>query len=147
MVGLAYRRLVVTMALGSVLLVAACSGESDGVRDDDPGYEGRVDTCDLRALFGTCVEYSLSELGDWYRDHVEHACLKNRRGELFGVYRKDSHCPAEDRVARCEGMIEDPAERYEYDKHYYTGTAEGYAWETTNVKVTCENVSGRFVPE
>ena len=63
------------------------------------------------------------------------------------VKTKESRCPAENRVARCEGMIEDPAERYEYDKHYYTGTADDFAWEARNVQVTCENVSGHFVPE
>jgi len=44
-------------------------------------------------------------------------------------------------------MIEDPAERYEYDKHYYAGTADSYSWQPKNVQVTCEHVSGNFIPE
>ncbi len=44
-------------------------------------------------------------------------------------------------------MIEDLAERYEYDKHYYVDTAVGYSWEPENVRVTCEHISGHFVPE
>jgi hypothetical protein len=44
-------------------------------------------------------------------------------------------------------MIEDPAERYEYDKHYYAGTADGYSWQPKNVQVTCEQISGNFLPE
>ena len=136
-----------TAAIVLVLLVAACSRESEDLGEKEAAILDRIDSCDTRALFGTCVEYTLSELDGWYREHVENACPKNRRGELIGEYKKDSRCPAENRVARCEGMIEDPAERYEYDKHYYAGTADGYAWEAENVRVTCENVLGRFVPK
>lgn len=111
-----------------------------------PGVD-RVDACDTRYLFGTCVEYTLSELGEWYREHVASACAQNRRGELTGRYVQDSRCPAENRVARCEDIVEDSAERYEYDKHYYVGTADRYSWDPKNVRVTCDNVSGRFVSE
>jgi len=134
-------------AVVGALLVAACVGETDDLRKKEPASLSRVDSCDLRALFATCREYTLSELDDWYKDYVERACPQNRRGGLVGVYRKDSRCPAEDRVARCERIIEAPADQYEYDKHYYAGTADLYTWEARNVQVTCENVSGRFVPE
>jgi hypothetical protein len=131
----------------AALLLAACGGESDDSRKNESGLMDRVDSCDLREISGTCVEYTLSELDDWYREHVERACPSNRRGELAGKYMKDSRCPAENRVARCEGIVEDPSERYEYDKHHYFDTAEGYSWEPKNVQVTCEQVSGQFVPE
>ena len=101
----------------------------------------------MRVLFGTCVEYTLSELDDGYRAHVESACPDNRRGNVAGTYLKESRCPTENRVARCEGIIEDSTERYEYDKHYYTNTADGYSWEAKNVQVTCKQVSGHFIPD
>lgn len=130
-----------------IVVLTACNNRPDIPRRDLSDGSSRVDSCDLRALFATCREYELSELDDWYKDYVERACPKNRRGDRVGIYRKDSRCPAEDRVARCEGIIEDPAEQYEYDKHYYAGTADLYTWETRSVQVTCENVSGQFVPE
>ena len=43
-----------------------------------------------------------------------------------------------------EDMIEDPSERYEYDKHYYTNAADLYSWDTENVRITCESISGTF---
>ena len=129
------------------LLIAACDGEPDNLREDEAEFSGRVDSCDLRNVSGTCVEYTLSELDDWYREYVASACPNNRRGEIVGTYRQDFRCPAENRVARCEDMIENLAERYEYDKHYYVDNADGYSWEAENVRVTCEHVSGRFVPE
>lgn len=89
----------------------------------------------------------MSELGDWYRENVARICPLNTRGSLTGTYRRDYRCPAENRVARCEGMIDDPEGPYKYDKHYYTGTADGFSWQAENVQVTCEQVSGRFVPE
>ena len=135
------------VVVAGALLVAGCVGETTDSREQERGSLARVDSCDLRALFGTCREYELSELDDWYREYVESACPSNRRGDLVGVYRKETRCPTEGRVARCEGMIEDPAERYEYDKHYYAGTADGYDWEASNVRVTCEGVSGHFVPD
>ena len=135
------------VAVVSALLLGACGGESDDLREDATKSLGRVDSCDLRNVTGTCVEYTMSELEDWYRENVERTCSINRRGDLVGTYRKDFRCPAEKRVARCEGMIEDPAEQYEYDKHYYADIADGYSWKPENVQVTCEHVSGHFVPE
>jgi hypothetical protein len=138
---------VKSIAIVSALLLTACGNESDDFRTGKSDILGRVDSCDLRHVFGTCVEYTLTELDDWYREYVESACPKNRRGQLIGAYKKDVPCPSENRVARCEGMIEDPAERYEYDKHYYAGTADGYSWQSTSVQVTCEQVSGHFIAE
>ena len=135
------------IAFVSTLLLIACSTESDDFRTDESDSMGRVDSCDLRHVFGTCVEYKLTELDDWYREFAESACPRNRRGQLVGTYKKDARCPSENRVARCEGMIEDPAEHYEYDKHYYAGTADGYSWKPADVQVTCEQVSGHFIPE
>ena len=115
--------------------------------EDAPPAADRIDACDTRRLFGTCVEYTLSELGDGYREHVASACASNRRGELSGRYVQNSRCPAANRVARCEDIVEDPSEAFEYDKHYYVGTADRYAWEASSVQATCEQVSGRFVSE
>jgi len=131
----------------NALLLSACGNESDEFREDKSDFLGRVDSCDLRHVSGTCVEYTLTELDDWYQEHVESACPRNRRGQLIGTYKKNVRCPSENRVARCEGMIEDPAERYEYDKHYYVGTADGYSWRPTDVQVTCDEISGHFLPE
>ena len=128
-------------------LITACGNESDDLQTKPSDELSHVDSCDLRHLFGTCVEYTLSELDDWYLEYVETACPSNRRDKLIGTYEKDARCPSENRVARCEGMIEDPAERYEYDKHYYVGTANGYSWQPKNVQVTCEQVSGHFLLE
>ena len=89
----------------------------------------------------------MSELDEWYRENLARNCSVNRRGNLTGMYRQNLRCPKENRVARCEDIVEDPTERYEYDKHYYTGTADRYSWERHNVRVTCDHVSGHFVPE
>ncbi len=129
------------------ILLTACGNESDDLRTTKSDILSRVDSCDSRNVSGTCVEYTLSELDDWYVEYVESACPRNRQGDLFGEYKKSSNCPSENRVARCEGMIEDPAEHYEYDKHYYAGTADGYSWKPADVQVTCEQVSGHFIPE
>lgn len=131
----------------STFLLAACSGESDYLRQEKSESLDRVDSCDLRRLFGTSVEYTLSELDDDYRRIVERACPSNRRGDLVGVYRISTPCPAENRITRCEDMIEDPSERFEYDKHYYRGMADGFSWEPENVRATCEQISGLFVPD
>ncbi len=129
------------------LLLIACHNKSEVLPADKSDYSNRVDSCDRRNVTGTCVEYTLSELDDWYLEYVESTCAKNMRGQLIGTYKKSARCPSENRVARCEGMIEDPAERYEYDKHYYTGTADGFSWKPRDVQVTCEHVSGHFIPE
>ena len=129
------------------LLLTACDNKTELFPADEPALSNRVDSCDLRKVFGTCVAYDLSEMGDWYVEYVESTCARNRRGDLIGEYKKSSICPSEYRVARCEGIIEDPAERYEYDKHYYAGTADDYSWKPADVQVTCEQVSGHFVPE
>ena len=128
-------------------LINACGNESDDLRTNNSDILSRVDSCDLRHVSGTCVEYTLSELDDWYLEYVESACPSNRRGQLIGTYKKDARCPSQNRVARCERMIEDPAQRYEYDKHYYVGTADGYSWQPKNVQVTCEQISGHFLLE
>jgi len=129
------------------LLLTICSNESYGVQIDKTDVLNRVDVCDTRNITGTCVEYTLSELDDWYQEFVQRACPRNKRGQLVGIYNKDARCPSVNRVARCEGIIEDPAERYEYDKHYYVGTADNYSWQPGSVQVTCSKVSGHFVPE
>ena len=130
------------------LLLTACDNKSEIFLADEPALLNRVDSCDLRKVFGTCLEYDLSEMGDWSVVYVESACPRNRRGYLFGEYKKSSICPSENRVARCEGIIDDhPAERYEYDEHYYGGTADLYSWPSANVHVTCEHVSGLFILE
>jgi hypothetical protein len=135
------------IAITCFLLLTACSIESDELQGDKSNFPIRVDSCDLRIVFGTCVEYTLSELDDWYLKYVESACPKNKRGRFVGKYKKGYPCPSEGRVARCENIIEEPGERYEYDTHYYVDTAEGYSWEATNIQVTCKKVSGRYVPE
>lgn len=130
-----------------VLLLTACDNQFENSPADEPALLNRVDSCDLRKVLGTCVVYELSELGDWYVEYVEDACPRNRRGDLTGEYKKSSTCPSENRVARCEGIIEDSSERYEYDKHYYAGTADLFSWKPADVQVTCEQVSGHFVLE
>lgn len=134
-------------AVVGALLLAACCEEPVGPREETTDALDRIDSCDMRKLFGTCVEYTLSELDDDYRIIVERACPSNRRGNLVAEYRLNTRCPAENRVARCGDMVEDPSERYEYDKHYYWGTAAGFSWEPDNVRATCEHLSGHFVPE
>jgi hypothetical protein len=129
------------------LLLTICSNESYGVPIDKTDVLNRVDVCDARKIVGTCLEYTLSELDDWYLEFVQKSCPRYKRGQLIGIYKKNARCPSENRVARCEGIIEDPAERYEYDKHYYVGTADNYSWQPNNVQVSCKNVSGHFVPE
>ena len=129
------------------LLLTACDNKSEISPADEPTLSNRVDSCDLRQVVGTCEVYDLGEMDDWYVEYVESACPRHRRGDLLGEYKKSSDCPSENRVARCEGIIEDPAERYEYDKHYYAGTADGYSWKPADVQVTCEHVSGRFIAE
>ena len=134
-------------AIVGALFLAACAKQSDRVPGGETELSGRVDSCDLRKVTGTCVEYTMNELDDWYRENLVRICPTNSRGDLVGIYRVGFRCPAKDRVARCEGMIENPAERYEYDKHYYAGTADGFSWGPENVRVTCEQQSGNFVPE
>ena len=134
-------------ALVAAPLLAACDEQPDHLHKESTETLDRVDSCDMRRLFGNCVEYTLSELDDEYRKIVERACPSNRRGNLVGVYRIGARCPAENRVARCEDMIEEPSERFEYDKHYYRGMADGFSWEPENVRATCERLSGHFVPE
>ena len=129
------------------LLLIACDNKSEDFPIDMSDVSIRVDSCDLREVFGTCETYTLTEMDDRYLEYVESNCPRNRRGDLFGEYKKSSGCPSENRVARCEGIIENPAERYEYDKHYYAGTADGYSWKPADVQVTCEQVSGHFIPE
>ncbi len=136
--------IVRAIAMVGALLLTACSGESNDLPEDDSENLSRIDSCDLRGLFGTCREYTLTELDEWYREYVRSSCSDNRRGDLVGVYKIGTRCPAENRVARCEGMIEDASERYEYDKHYYANTADLYSWDPENVRITCENVSGNF---
>lgn len=136
--------IVRAIAILGALLLAACGRESNDRPEDESKYLGRVDSCDLRSLFGTCREYTLNELDEQYRGYVRSACSENRRGNSVGVYRIDTRCPAEDRVARCEGMIEDASERYLYDKHYYANTADLYSWDPENVRQTCESISGEF---
>ena len=126
------------------LLLTACDNQSEISPADEPALLNRVDSCDLRKMFGTCLEYDLSEMGDWSVEYVESACPRNRRGDLLGEYKKNSICPSENRIARCEGIIEDHYERYEYDKHYYAGTADRFSWKSADVQVTCEHVSGHF---
>ena len=92
------------------------------------------------------MQYTLGELDDWEREYVERVCPKHRRGDLVGKYVKDSRCPAENRVARCEDIVGDPTEPYEYDKHYYRDTNELFSWKPESVAVTCDNASGQFVP-
>jgi len=129
------------------LLLTACDNKSEVLPADKSVLPHRIDSCDLRKVFGICEAYDLSEMDDWYVEYVESACPRNRRSDLFGEYKKSSNCPSENRVARCEGIVEDPAERYEYDKHYYAGTADGYSWKPADVQVTCEQISGRFILE
>ena len=137
-----------TSATIFALLLTACDGQPEIILANESALSNRIDSCDLRKVFGTCVAYDLSELDDWYVEYVESACPRNRLGNLYGEYKKSSNCPSEKRVARCEGIIDDhPAERYEYDKHYYAGTEDLYSWPSANVQVTCEHVSGRFITE
>ena len=52
------------IAVTCVLLLPACETEFDDAHADKSRYPSRVDSCDLRAVFGTCVEYTLSELDE-----------------------------------------------------------------------------------
>ena len=135
------------LVVSCALLFAACGERSDSSTGSEEEFTNRKDSCDRRYVSGTCLEYTLSELDGWYREHVESACLKNTRGDIVAAYRKNTACPPENRVARCLDFVEDPDERYEYDKHYYSGTADGFDWEAGNVRTTCEQVSGQFVPD
>ena len=135
------------IGIACVIVLTACDNRTDTPQEAQPEPASGVDSCDLRALFGTCVEYTLSELDEWYSEYVVTACPRNRRHQLVGKYQKDTPCPLQGRVARCEGIVEQPGERYEYDKHYYGNTAEGYPWDAANIQVTCNKVSGRYVPE
>ena len=137
----------IVIFLACALLLAACGERSDNSAGGEQEFANRIDSCDQRYVSGTCREYTLSELGEWYREYVESACLSNRRGDIAASYQKGVACPAENRVARCLDFVEDPDERYEYDKHYYAGTAEGFDWEASNVRSTCEHVSGLFMPD
>ena len=139
--------IVKTAAVLSLFLFTACGDDSNDLQADKPDTSARVDSCDLRSVSGTCMEYTVSELDDWYQEYVESACPKHRRGQFNGIYKTNTHCPSENRVARCENIKEDVAERYEYDKHYYAGTADGYSWQAANVQVTCESISGDFLHE
>ena len=135
------------LVLSCTLLLAACGESSDSGAGNEQEFMNRIDSCDRRYVTGTCLEYTLSELDEWYREHVESACSSNTRGDIVATYRKNTSCPTEDRVARCMDFLEDPDERYEYDKHYYAGTADGFDWEASNVRTTCEHVSGKFLPD
>jgi hypothetical protein len=130
-----------------IFLLTACDNKPEISTADLSGVSSRVDSCDTRKLFGTCVAYTLAELDEWDVQYVESACPRNRRGDLSGEYKKNSDCPSENRVARCEGITDDPTEPYEYDKHYYAGTADGYSWKPADVQVTCEIVSGHFIQD
>ena len=94
------------IALKCALLPTACDNESDDFRADKSNVSSRVDSCDLGNVFGTCVEYSLSELDDSFLKHVESAYPKNKRGHFVSNYEVGSPYPSEDRVARCEGIID-----------------------------------------
>ena len=135
------------IAIIYALLLAGCDIQTNDSNGGSSKIPSRIDSCDLREVFGTCVEYSLNELDDWYLQYVEKACPKNRRERIVGKYKKDTSCPSANRVASCEGIIEDASEKYEYDKHYYVNTAENYSWKSANVQVTCKKVSGRFISE
>ena len=128
-----------------VLLTTACGNNSDESPAEQPSDRNQVDSCYLLSVSGTCVEYTLSELDDWDRSYVERACPKHKRGDIVGKYKKDSPCPSQNRIARCADVAEDPTEPYEYDKHYYVNTAEGYSWDPDDVRVTCAKLSGRYL--
>jgi hypothetical protein len=98
------------------LTIAACSAEPRGVPQSETGIPGRVDSCDLRGITGTCLEYTMSELNEWYRENLARTCSVNRRGNLTGIYRQNLRCPKEHRVARCEDIVEDPTEEYEREQ-------------------------------
>lgn len=129
------------------LFLVACSDTSEVTPTGNTDASDSVDICDLRAVFGTCRAYDLSKLDDWYAGYVEKTCADNRRGDFAGVYVKKSSCPSENRVARCDSIVEDSAEHYEYDKHYYEGTADGFSWKRGDIQVSCNSMSGRFVPD
>ncbi len=67
-----------------VLFLTACDNQTEIFPADELALLNRVDSCDLRKVFGTCLVYDLGEMGDWYVEYVESACPKNRRGDLFG---------------------------------------------------------------
>lgn len=130
-----------------IVMLTACNNKTDIPRPDLSDGSSRIDSCDLRKVSGTCIAYTLADLDDWDAQYVESACPKNLRGDFSGEYKKNSDCPSQNRVARCEGITEDPSEPYEYEKHYYAGTADGYSWKPADVQVTCQNVSGHFVQD
>ena len=134
-----------TLAIASIaVVVAACSPEVPEPADANAVISEQVDSCDLRPVNGTCLEYTLNELDDWYRGTVERACKNHSRGDIVGKYTEYARCPSGNRVARCNNIIEFDSERYEYDKHYYTGTADGFSWQADNVRATCQALSGDF---
>lgn len=79
---------------------------------------------------GICEEYDLNALSDADKQLVVKYYLSGHR------------CPAEKRVGRCLGFK--GPDGIAFDKHYYNGTAKGYDWEPSSIKVTCKNVGGKY---
>lgn len=79
---------------------------------------------------GVCEEYNLNSL------------TASDKSLVTKYYPTGKRCPVEKRVGRCLGQ-KDP-DGMTFDKHYYSGTAKGYDWEPSSIKVTCESAGGKY---
>lgn len=86
--------------------------------------------CDRINTTGVCEEYHLDSLSLENKRFAMKYCIVGKR------------CPTENRVGRCinfqgpDGLI--------FDQHYYSGTAKGYNWKPSSIKVTCKTVGGQY---
>ena len=79
---------------------------------------------------GKCEEYDLNSLTASDKILVSKYYPSNKR------------CPNEKRVGICH-KYKDP-DGLAFDMHYYSGTAKGYDWESSSIKVTCKSVGGEY---
>ena len=81
-------------------------------------------------IVGVCEEYDLNSLS------------ASDKAFVTKYYPIGKRCPFEKRVGRCLGQ-KDP-DGMTFDKHYYSGTAKGYDWEPSSIKVTCKITGGKY---
>ena len=79
---------------------------------------------------GVCEEYNLNSLSASDKTFVKK------------YYPIGKRCSIGKRVGRCLGQ-KDP-DGMNFDKHYYSGTAKGYDWEPSSIKVTCKSTGGKY---
>ena len=79
---------------------------------------------------GMCEEYDLNSL------------TKSDKKLVTKYYPAGKRCPIEKRVGVCH-KYKGP-DGIAFDMHYYSGTAKGYNWESSSIKVTCKHVDGEY---